>query len=96
MGVDGLQSGGFVAHQIDATLSLQANSESVPKLEFCYNDFIQNMEVRLCEFQITYTATKKVRSLSGHFTTKQAGSISRLLDGHTYGFSLVDGGFENA
>lgn len=95
VGVDGKQSGGFTPHETPVTLSLAANSESVDVLEFCYNDFIQNMEQRRCEFQITYTATNRKKSLDGFFVTKNGGGISRLLEGHTYNFNMMDSGFEN-
>ena len=95
MGVDGKRSSGFTPHLTPVTLSLAANSPSVEVLENVYNDFVSNMEVRTCEFQVTYPATKKRRSLKGTLETKASGSISKLLDGHTYSFSMIDSGFEN-
>lgn len=95
VGVDGKQSIGYVPHLTPITLTLAANSASIQVIENVYNDFVANSEARYCEFQITYPATKRRRTLKGTITTKNGGGISRLLDGHTYNFSMIDSGFEN-
>lgn len=95
MGVDGKRSSGFTPHLTSVTLSLAANSASIDVLENVYSDFISNMEVRDCEFQVTYPSTKRRRTLKGTLEGKMAGGITKLLDGHTYTFSMIDSGFEN-
>lgn len=95
IGVDGQRASGFTPHLTTVTLSLAANSPSVSVLEDVYNDHITNMEVRDCEFQVTYPSTKKRRTLKGAFEGKASGSIEKLLAGHTYTFSMIDSGFEN-
>ena len=95
MGVDGKQSGGFVPHETPFTLNLEANSESLNIMETVYNDFINNMETRVCEFQITYPSVKRRQNLSGFLVTKSGGTgISRLLDGSTYTFNQISNGVE--
>lgn len=95
MGVDGKQSGGFVPHETPFTLNLEANSESLNVMETVYNDFINNMETRVCEFQITYPSVKRRQNLSGFLVTKSGGTgISRLLDGSTYTFNQISNGVE--
>lgn len=96
MGVDGKQSIGFTPHETPVTLSLAPNSASVPVLENVYNDFVANMEVRYCEFQVTYPSVKRKQTLKGTIVSKNGGtSINKLLDGHTYNFSMVSQGIEN-
>ena len=95
MGVDGKQSGGFVPHETPFTLNLEANSESLNVMETVYNDFINYMETRVCEFQITYPSVKRRQNLSGFLVTKSGGTgISRLLDGSTYTFNQISNGVE--
>lgn len=96
MGVDGKQSIGFVPHETPVTLNFAANSASVDVMENVYNDFIQNMEVRYCEIQITYPSVNRRQNLKGTMVTKNGGtSIARLLQGHTYTFNQVSNGIEN-
>jgi hypothetical protein len=95
IGVDGKQSGGFVAHETPLTINLEANSPSINVLENVYSDFCQNMETRLCEFQITQPSIQRKQSLSGFMTTKTGGaSINKLLVGSAYNFSTVSNGSE--
>lgn len=95
VGVDGKQSIGFIPHETPTTVSLEANSKSVLVMETVYNDFINNMEVRLCEFQVSYPSVKRKQSLSGTMTTKSGGTgIAQLLTGHTYNFNLMSKGIE--
>ncbi|AMD43179.1 virion structural protein [Acinetobacter phage WCHABP12] len=95
VGVDGKQSMGFIPHETPITVSLEANSRSVPVLETVYNDFIQNMEVRRCEFQISYPSVKRKQTLTGTMVTKSGGTgIAQLLNGHTYNFNMMSSGIE--
>lgn len=95
IGVDGKQSGGFVPHETPFTINFEANSESLQIMENVYNDFVNNMEQRLCEFQITYPSVKRRQSLSGFMVTKSGGTgISRLLDGSAYTFNQISNGVE--
>lgn len=95
MGVDGKQSIGFVPHETPVTLNLAPNSPSVQVLENVYADFTANMETRFCEFQVTYPSVKRRQTFEGGFIGKTGGTgISRVLDGHTYNFSMVSNGME--
>lgn len=95
MGVDGKQSIGFIPHETPTTVSLEANSPSISILENVYNDFISNMEVRSCEFQVSYPSVKRKQTLKGGMTTKSGGTgIAQLLTGHTYNFNLLSDGIE--
>ena len=95
MGVDGKQSIGFVPHETPLTLNLAPNSPSIQYLENVYADFVQNMETRYCEFEVTYPSVQRRQSFKGGFTGKSGGTgISRLLDGHVYNFSMVSNGME--
>ena len=96
MGVDGKQSIGFVPHETPVTLNLAANSPSINKLETVYRDFISNMEGRFCEFQVTYPSVKRRQTLKGAFTGKSGGTgIAKLLDGHSYSFSMISDGIQD-
>lgn len=96
LGVDGRQSIGFVPHETPVTLNFMANSKSVDVMENVYNDFVQNMEVRYCEIQITYPSVKRRQSLKGTMVSKSGGTgIARVLDGHSYTFNQVSNGIEN-
>lgn len=95
VGADGKQAIGFIPHETTITVSLEANSRSVPVLETVYNDFIQNMEVRRCEFQISYPSVKRKQTLTGTMVTKSGGTgIAQLLNGHTYSFNMMSDGIE--
>ena len=96
MGVDGKQSIGFVPHEVPVTLNFSANSPSVQVMETVYADFVQNMEVRYCELQITYPSVKRRQNLKGTMVSRSGGTgISRLLDGHSYTFNQVGNGMED-
>lgn len=95
VGVDGKQSAGFIPHETPTTVSLEANSKSISIMENVYSDFINNMETRLCEFQVSYPSVKRVQNLSGFMVTKSGGTgIAQLLNGSTYNFNLMSKGIE--
>ena len=96
MGVDGLQSGGYVTHETPIALNFEANSPSINILENVYRDFVQNSESRLCEIQVTQPSVKRSQSLSGFMVTKSGGtSINKLLVGSAYNFNMVSNGSED-
>lgn len=95
VGVDGKQSMGYIPHETPTTVALEANSKSVMVLENVYNDFVNNQEVRLCEFQVSYPSVKRKQYLSGTMVTKSGGTgIAALLTGHAYNFNLLSKGIE--
>lgn len=96
MGVDGLQSGGYVTHETPFTLNFEANSPSIPIMENVYRDMVQNSEARLCEFKADLPAVKRSQALSGFMTTKSGGtSVNKLLVGSAYNFNTVSNGSED-
>ena len=95
IGVDGKQSGGFVAHETPLTINLEANSPSITVMETVYASMNQAMETRLCEFQVTLPSVQRKQDLSGYMTTKSGGSsINKLLVGSAYNFSTISNGAE--
>lgn len=96
MGVDGLQSGGYLTHETPFTLNIEANSPSINILENVYRDFVQNSETRLCEFKVDLPAVKRSQALSGFMTSKSGGtSVNKLLVGSAYNFNTVSNGSED-
>lgn len=95
MGVDGKQAAGWIPHETPTTVSLEANSRSISVMDNVRNDQNQNMEVRLCEFQVSYPSVKRVQNLSGYMVTGSGGTgIAQLLNGSTYVFNLLSKGIE--
>lgn len=90
MGVDGLQSGGWVSHEVPLTIFLEANSESRQQMEEFRAWMNAQKETALCTFDITLVATGK-RTVGKGFMVSQSGGTSaqKLLAGSQYVFNLV-------
>jgi hypothetical protein len=95
IGVDGKLSIGWVPHTTTATISLAANSQSISTFETIYNDFMNNMEVRVVELQLYYPSVKRKQTITGTLVRKSGGTgIGQLLTGHTYALEGISGGIE--
>jgi len=96
MGVDGKQSGGWVAHETDFTLYLEANSISKEAMENFVSWCNQGQEASKVTFEVTLPSTGKRTVASGFLTTKSGGtSAQSLLAGSQYVFRLVNNGEES-
>lgn len=93
MGVDGLQSGGWVAHEVDFSVFLQANSASREQMEDFRAHCNSRMETERVTFNITIPATGRTINASGFLTSASGGtSAQKLLQGTQYNFKLVING----
>lgn len=90
MGVDGQQSGGWVAHEVDFTLFLQANSASREPMENFRGHCNSRMETERVTFNITFPSTGRTVSASGFMVSTSGGtSAQKLLQGTQYVFKLT-------
>lgn len=95
MGVDGKQSGGWVAHEVPFTLFLEANSLSRTQMEEFRAWCNANMETALCTFYVTLPSVGKTYELGGYMTSQTGGtSAQKLLNGSQYVFNMVLNGEE--
>ena len=96
MGVDGKQSGGWVAHEVPFTIYLEANSESRKQMEDFRAWMNGKKETVLCTFDVTLVSTGK-RSIGKGFMVSASGgsSAQKLLQGSQYVFNLVINGEES-
>lgn len=90
MGVDGKQSGGWVAHEVQFTVFLQANAASRDQMEAFRGYCNSKMETERVTFDITIPATGKTISASGYMVSATGGtSAQKILQGTQYVFNLV-------
>jgi|SRR5690625_2801518 len=96
IGVDGLQSGGWVSHEVPFTVFLEGNSESRQLMEEFRAWMNARKETALCTFDITLVATGKRVVASGFLVSQSGGtSAQKLLAGSQYVFNLVVNGEES-
>lgn len=90
MGVDGKQSGGWVANEVQFTIMLEANSPSRDQLEAFRGWCNSRQETALVTFDVTMPATGKRVVASGFLISASGGtSAQSLLAGSQYQFNLV-------
>jgi len=95
MGVDGLQSGGWVSHDVPFTVFLEGNSVSRQQMEEYRSWCNTRKETTLCTFDVTLPATGKRTVASGFLVSNSGGtSAQKLLAGSQYVFNLVVNGEE--
>lgn len=95
MGVDGLQSGGWVSHDVPFTVFLEGNSVSRQQMEEFRSWCNTRKETALCTFDVTLPATGKRTVASGFLVSNSGGtSAQKLLAGSQYVFNLVINGEE--
>lgn len=93
IGVDGKQSGGWVAHEVPFTLFLEANSSSRTQMEEFRAWCNANMETAQCTFFVTMPSIGKVYEISGFLVSQTGGpSAQKLLNGSQYVFNMVING----
>lgn len=96
IGVDGKQSGGWVAHETKVTVFLEANSASRGKMEDFRAWCNANQETALCTLDITIPSIGRRISVSGFMVSQGGGpSAKKLIDGTQYVFSMVNNGEES-
>lgn len=90
MGVDGKQSGGWIAHEVQFTVMLEANSASRNQMEDFRGWCNSRQETSLVTFDLTLPATGKRVVASGFMTSASGGTSGQgLLAGSQYQFNLV-------
>lgn len=96
MGVDGLQSGGWVSHEVPVTVFLEANSVSRQQMEDFRSWMNQRKETALCTLDIT-TASNGRRVVGKGFLVSHSGGTNaqKLLQGTQYVFNMVVNGEES-
>ncbi|MGJ0578489.1 phage tail fiber protein [Xenorhabdus bovienii] len=95
IGVDGKQSIGYLPHETQWTLYLEANSPSTQIMENIRKDFNSNMEARYIDIVVEIPSIKKRYSATGGLISMSAGpSIKKLLDGTSYKFNMITSGAE--
>lgn len=96
MGVDGKQSGGWVAHEVPFTVFLEANSPSRAQMEGLRAWMNARKETTLCTFDVTLVATGQRSVGTGYMVSSSGGqSAQKLLQGSQYVFNLVINGEES-
>lgn len=96
IGVDGKQSGGWVAHEVPFTLFLEANSVSRTQVEDARAWCNANMETALWTFYITLPSTGKTYTISGFMVSQTGGtSAQKLLNGSQYVYNTILNGEES-
>ncbi|MBC8947079.1 MULTISPECIES: phage tail fiber protein [Xenorhabdus] len=95
IGVDGKQSVGYVPHETQWTLYLEANSPSTQVLENIRKDFNSNKETRFIDIVVEIPSIKKRYSGTGGLISMTGGaSGKKLLDGTSYEFNMITNGAE--
>lgn len=90
IGVDGKQSGGWVSHEVQVTVFLEANSESRARMEELFAWMNARMETALCTLDITIPSIGRRIVASGFPVTKTGGpSAQKLVNGSQYVFNMV-------
>ena len=89
MGVDGIQSGAYLPHEIDFSIHLQANSPSRDHFDKVFGKIRANQETMAFEFQFDIPAVKKRYTAKGFPVTIPGGtSAKQALESGTYNFKL--------
>lgn len=90
IGVDGKQSGGWVSHEVQVTVFLEANSVSRAQMEELFAWMNARMETALCTLDITIPSIGRRIVASGFPITKTGGpSAQKLINGSQYVFNMV-------
>jgi hypothetical protein len=90
MGVDGKQSGGWVAHEVPVTVFLEANSASRLQMEEFRAWCNANQETSLCTLDITIPSIGRRIQASGFMVSQGGGpSAQKLINGTQYVFNMV-------
>lgn len=90
MGVDGKQSGGWVAHEVPVTVFLEANSASRLQIEEFRAWCNANQETSLCTLDITIPSIGRRIQASGFMVNQGGGpSAQKLINGTQYVFNMV-------
>jgi len=90
MGVDGKQSGGWVAHEVPVTVFLEANSASRLQMEQYRGWCNANQETSLCTLDITIPSIGRRIQASGFMVNQGGGpSAQKLINGTQYVFNMV-------
>ena len=93
IGVDGKQSGGWVAHEVPFTLFLEANSASRTQMEEFRAWCNANMETAQCTFFVTLPSLGTEYTLPCFMVSQTGGpSAQKLLNGTQYVFNSVMNG----
>lgn len=95
IGVDGLQSGGWVSHEVPFTIYLEANSASRTQMEEFRAYCNGRKETERVTFDVTMPSTGQRVVASGFMVSHSGGtSAQKLLKGSQYVFNLVINGEE--
>lgn len=93
MGVDGKQSGGWVAHEVPVTVFLEANSPSRAQMEEFRAWMNANQETALCTLDITIPSIGRRIEIKGFMVSQGGGpSAQKLINGTQYVFNTVHNG----
>lgn len=96
MGVDGKQSGGWVAHEVPVTVFLEANSASRLLMEQFRAWCNSNQETESCTLDITIPSIGQRYQCTGFMVGQGGGpSAKKLIDGSQYVFNMVINGGES-
>lgn len=90
IGVDGKQSGGWVAHEVPVTVFFEANSASRVQIEQYRAWCNANQETSLCTLDITIPSIGRRIQASGFMVSQGGGpSAQKLINGTQYVFNMV-------
>lgn len=90
IGVDGKQSGGWIAHEVPVTVFLEANSVSRGQMEEYRAWCNANQETSLCTLDITIPSIGRRIQASGFMVSQGGGpSAQKLINGTQYVFNMV-------
>jgi len=90
IGVDGKQSGGWIAHEVQVTVFLEANSASRLQMEQFRAWCNANQETSLCALDVTIPSIGRRVQCSGFMVSQGGGpSAQKLINGTQYVFNMV-------
>lgn len=88
MGVDGIQSGAYIQHEHQLTISLEANSPTREHFSRMYERMTQQMETFPFEFQIDIPSLGIRRIASGFMVGTAGISAKKRMDAGVYTFNI--------
>lgn len=88
MGVDGIQSGAYIQHEHQLTITLEANSPTRAHFARMYERMTKNMETFTFEFQVDIPSLGIRRIAQGYMVTMAGFSAKKRMDAGSFSFTL--------
>lgn len=88
MGVDGIQSGAFIQHEHQLTITFEANSPTRAHFARMYERMVSQQETFPFEFQVTIPSLGIRRVAKGFMVSIAGISAKKTMEAGTYAFNL--------